>query len=217
MEELRLPRGVDRHAIQAGREQNESARAERQFGFPVSNRETPLEHAEDLKPVAPQMEARPPFGPAGIDAEERVVHEEAHGQGRVAGVDALDQGRLEVREVNARELHIPQSLASIDFNDFAPPLADTSFSAAGNFQVRPLVRNPLFNADVFRALAKETILFRQPRLRILAVLENRVTATAANVSVELQPGQFCLLPASSGEVALANKTGSSFLLVEPGE
>ena len=116
-----------------------------------------------------------------------------------------------------RELHIPQSLASIDFNDFAPPLADTSFSAAGNFQVRPLVRNPLFNADVFRALAKETILFRQPRLRILAVLENRVTATAANVSVELQPGQFCLLPASSGEVALANETGSSFLLMEPGE
>ena len=116
-----------------------------------------------------------------------------------------------------RELHIPQSLASIDFNDFAPPLADNSFSTAGNFQVRPLVRTPLFNADVFRALAKETILFRQPHLRILAVLEKQVTATAGNVSVELQPGQFCLLPASLGEVALANETGSSFLLVEPGE
>ena len=116
-----------------------------------------------------------------------------------------------------RELHVPQSLASIDFNDFAPALVDNSVSTAGQFQVRPLVRNPLFNADMFRALSAETILFRQPRLRIVAVLEKEVVVTSGQVSVKLQPGQFCLLPASLPEVALANETGSSFLLVEPGE
>src|SRR5439155_7471760 len=76
-----------------------------------------------------------------------------------------------------RELHIPQSLASIDFADFAPQLANNSFSTAGNFQVRPLVRHSLFNVDEFRSVATETILFRQPRLRILAVLRKRVVAT----------------------------------------
>ena len=94
---------------------------------------------------------------------------------------------------------------------------DNSVSTAGQFQVRPLVRNPLFNADVFRALSAETILFRQPRLRIVAVLEKEVVVTSGTVSVNLQLGQFCLLPASLPEVALANETGSCFLLVEPGE
>jgi mannose-6-phosphate isomerase len=116
-----------------------------------------------------------------------------------------------------RELHIAQSLASIDFNDFEPPLVDSEFSSAGRFNIRPLARHSLFKTDVFRALAAETIVFRQPRCRILAVLEKTVVATANNISVELKPGQFCLLPASLGEVALASDVDSSFLLVEPGE
>jgi mannose-6-phosphate isomerase len=116
-----------------------------------------------------------------------------------------------------RELHVAQSLASIDFNDFEPPLVNSAFSSAGRFKIQALVRHPLFKADVFRALSNETILFRQPRLRILAVLENRVVATGGKVSVELQPGQFCLIPASLNEVALANEINSSFLMVEPGE
>jgi mannose-6-phosphate isomerase len=116
-----------------------------------------------------------------------------------------------------RELHVAQSLASIDFNDFEPPLVNSASSNAGQFKIRALVRHPLFKVDVFHALAKETVLFRQPRLRILAVLENRVVATSGNVSVELHPGQFCLIPASLNELALANEINSSFLMVEPGE
>jgi mannose-6-phosphate isomerase len=116
-----------------------------------------------------------------------------------------------------RELHVAQSLASIDFNDFEPSLVNSAFSNAGQFKIRALVRHPLFKVDVFSAVAQETILFRQPRLRILAVLEKRVVATGGNVSVELQPGQFCLIPASLNELALANEINSSFLLIEPGE
>jgi mannose-6-phosphate isomerase len=115
-----------------------------------------------------------------------------------------------------RELHVTQSLASIDFNDFEPSLVDSSFASAGRFKVRPLARHSLFKADVFRALSKESIVFRQPRMRIVAVLENRVTVTGGANPVELHPGQFCLIPASLNEVALANEIGSSFLLVEPG-
>jgi mannose-6-phosphate isomerase len=116
-----------------------------------------------------------------------------------------------------RDLHVAQSLESIDFSDFEPALVDSAFSVAGRLKIRPLARHPLFKADLFRALAKETILFRQPRLRIVAALDNSVTAMGGNISVQLNPGQFCLLPANLNEVALANEIGSSFLMVEAGE
>ena len=115
-----------------------------------------------------------------------------------------------------RQLHVAQSLASMDFTDFEPALVESAFSSAGRFKVRPLLRHSLFKVDVFRALAKETIVFRQPRMRIVAVLENKVTVTDGASGVQLRPGQFCLIPASLNEVALANEIGSSFLLVEPG-
>lgn len=116
-----------------------------------------------------------------------------------------------------RELHVAQSLASIDFSDFEPALVDSAFSSAGRFKIRPLARHPLFKADVFRALSAEPMVFRQPRLRIIAVLEKRVNVTDGTYSVKLHPGQFCLVPASVKMVELGNELGSSFLLVEPGE
>src|SRR5574339_229278 len=47
-----------------------------------------------------------------------------------------------------RELHIPQSLASIDFQDFEPALVSSSWSGSGPEKTRPLVTDPLFNVSV---------------------------------------------------------------------
>ncbi len=116
-----------------------------------------------------------------------------------------------------RELHVAQSLASIDFNDFEPPLADGVFSSAGRFKVRALARHPLFKVDMFRALSAESILFRQPRMRIVGALEKKIAVADGGISVELQPGQFCLLPAGLKAPKIRTEIGSSFLLVEPGE
>lgn len=116
-----------------------------------------------------------------------------------------------------RELHVAQSLASIDFNDFEPPLVDSPYVTVGAAQIRHLARHPLFSADVFRMKSRESILFRQPRLRIVAVLENRLIVTSEKISLELQPGQFCLLPASLQEVEFWTEIESSFLFIEPGQ
>lgn len=116
-----------------------------------------------------------------------------------------------------RDLHVPQSLASIDFQDFEPALASGDFTSAGGFKIRPLVKHSLFSVDAFRALSKETISFKQPRLKIVGVLENSVTISGAGVSVELQPGEFGLIPASVSDAELHAEIGSSFLLVGPGE
>ena len=116
-----------------------------------------------------------------------------------------------------RDLHVAQSLASIDFKDFEPALVDSSPASSGRFRIQPLVRDPLFKVDAFRALAQETLWFRQPRLRIIGVLANRVWVSGGTKSLELRPGQFCLVPASVPVTEIANEIGSAFLLVEPGE
>jgi mannose-6-phosphate isomerase len=115
-----------------------------------------------------------------------------------------------------RELHIEQSLASIVFDDIEPELIGEDFAGAGRFKIRPLARHSLFKVDQFRAVSAETLVFRQPRLRIVAVLENRVIVAAGGDSVELHPGRFCLIPASVKVVELWNEMGSGFLLIEPG-
>ncbi len=116
-----------------------------------------------------------------------------------------------------RELHVAQSLASIDFQDFEPPLIDNAFSSAGKFKIRSLVKHPLFKVDQYRALSRETLVFKQPRLRILAVLENRVTLSDGLHRLELQPGRFVLIPASVPVTEIGCEIDSGFLLIEPGK
>ena len=51
-----------------------------------------------------------------------------------------------------RELHVAQSLASIDFNDFEPKLVQSQF-AGGEVKSRPLVNDPLFNVEAWKLKA----------------------------------------------------------------
>ncbi len=118
-----------------------------------------------------------------------------------------------------RDLHVAQSLASIDFDDFEPALVDNPFATVGESKIRPLVRHPLFKVDQHQFLSAASILFRQsPRLRIVGVLEKRLIVVGIGTgSVELRPGQFCLIPASEKAVELRAEAGTSYLSVHPGE
>src|SRR5688500_16350526 len=50
-----------------------------------------------------------------------------------------------------RDLHVTESLASIDFADVEPSLVSSEPSIEGQFASRPLVRDALFNVDLVRA------------------------------------------------------------------
>ena len=113
-----------------------------------------------------------------------------------------------------RELHIAQSLASIDFNDFEPSLIKRQRIPISNGNLRPLVDDPLFRVDAFEARAGKTMTLRQPVLRIIGLLKGQLTAADGRHSVELSPGQFCLLPASLDSVELRTGTAVTFLQVE---
>ena len=115
-----------------------------------------------------------------------------------------------------RELHIAQSLASIDFNDFEPSLIQNQSTPVGGGKLRSLVDDPLFKVDALEVPSGDSVLSRQSALRIIGLLKGRLTVTDGNHSVELSPGQFCLLPASLKAVELRAATTSTFLQVQAG-
>lgn len=113
-----------------------------------------------------------------------------------------------------RELHIAQSLASIDFNDFEPPLAQSKFSGDENSKSRALVRDPLFNVDAMELKSGARNALMPNKLQIIAVVRGNVEVQNGTDKVTLDAGKFCLIPASLEKVELTAKTDTALLRVE---
>jgi mannose-6-phosphate isomerase len=114
-----------------------------------------------------------------------------------------------------RELHIPQSLESIDFDDFEPGLVDAAKRRDAGFAITPLVDTPLFRTDLFEATG--AVEWRPPaaQLRAVACVGGRVTVRGGGASATLRAGSFCLLPARMADVSVDAPAGAAFLLTEP--
>jgi mannose-6-phosphate isomerase len=115
-----------------------------------------------------------------------------------------------------RDLHVAESLASIDFADIEPSLAAGDTTTDGQFTRQALVRHALFTTDVVRATTKSVMTLAPPRLRIIANVERQLVVNGGGVGTALTPGQFCLIPASVPDVTVTAQSGSRFLVVEPG-
>jgi mannose-6-phosphate isomerase len=115
-----------------------------------------------------------------------------------------------------RDLHVRESLASIDFADVEPSLVAGDAAPSGNFTTRPLVRDALFNVSLMRATAKDVLTLPPGRLRVVAVTERQLVVNGGGVGTALTAGQFCMIPAAADNVSLKAQAGSRFLVVEPG-
>jgi mannose-6-phosphate isomerase len=131
-----------------------------------------------------------------------------------------------------RELHVAQSLASIDFNDFEPKLVGTKFTADGKIQKRSLVNDPLFNVKAWKLDSGAGGLLKPRRLQIIAATGGKIEIKTglergrlvrAKQSLELageppalllSAGQFCLIPASLERTELLAKSDAALLRVE---
>jgi len=111
-----------------------------------------------------------------------------------------------------RELHVPQSLASIDFNDFEPALVNGAEVVGPNFRSRLLVQHPLFVVEQFRVTSTGGIKLPSGRMQIIGVVSGEVRAGDAT----LRAGEFCLLPASLPASELIATAGTQFLRAEAG-
>ncbi|MEI9962378.1 MAG: class I mannose-6-phosphate isomerase [Limisphaerales bacterium] len=112
-----------------------------------------------------------------------------------------------------RKLHIAQSLASIDFNDFEPQLAQGKFTA-NEIKVRPLVNDPLFNVEALEANSNTRINLKPRKLQIVAVVRGQLEIQSDSVSVSLSAGQFCLVPANLEQTEVLAKSEATLLRVE---
>lgn len=113
-----------------------------------------------------------------------------------------------------RELHVSQSLASIDFNDFEPALVQARFSGDDQHQSRSLVRHDLFHVDYVEMKNPARSKLKPNKLQILAVVRGKIEIQSGTDTVKLGAGQFCLIPAELKEVEMIAKSDAGLLRVE---
>ncbi len=113
-----------------------------------------------------------------------------------------------------RELHVAQSIASIDFNDFEPKLVETPFVAAGKIQKRSLVDDPLFRVEIWNLNPGAHDRLKPEKLQIVAVIRGEVEITSGSTSVNMSAGQFSLIPASLERTEVLAKSDAALLRVE---
>jgi len=125
----------------------------------------------------------------------------------------FDWNRMDL-DAKPRELHVPQSLASIDFADFEPALLPRTTSAAHPGTVRPLVRNEMFEVNLRQWAANDQLALPAGRMTIFGVVQGTLGIEGAGEVVEIGAGQFCLIPAQcEGTVARA-QASVSFLEIQ---
>ncbi len=113
-----------------------------------------------------------------------------------------------------RELHVEQSLASIDFEDFEPSLVSSKYSQNETFAVRYLVDDALFRANAWQIKRGQRFYVSNKLPQIFGVVSGRLTISANGVGVALKPGDFCLVPASVGRISLETGKQTELLHVE---
>ena len=124
----------------------------------------------------------------------------------------FDWNRLD-RDGKARQLHVPQSLASIDFADVEPPLLPGGFAPAHPGLIRPLVKNELFEVSVRQFSGGDQLCLADGRMQIVGVLEGALGIAGPGHPLELAAGQFCLVPASCARGQFTLGGAASFLQI----
>jgi mannose-6-phosphate isomerase len=115
-----------------------------------------------------------------------------------------------------RELHIAESLASIDFDDFEPSLITGAFAGDASVKRCLLVQDPLFAVEATKMAAAAGLALKPRLMQIVACLSGNLCVEAGAVRAELSPGEFCLVPACLDAVLLHAMSATSLLRVEAG-
>jgi mannose-6-phosphate isomerase len=113
-----------------------------------------------------------------------------------------------------RQLHVAQSLASIDFNDFEPELIKEKFSGDDKIKTRPLVNGPLFNVENLEMKSGARTGLKSHTLQIVGVLRGQLEVQSGSTAVNLSAGQFCLVPACLERTEILAKSAATVLRVE---
>jgi mannose-6-phosphate isomerase len=115
-----------------------------------------------------------------------------------------------------RTMHIAESLASINFDDFEPPLIRGDFTGEGPVKVRSLVSDKLFTVELYEAAVTGSLPLPANRLQILGVTSGHIDLSDDGPEIHLTAGGFSLIPASARQPVVRIEGAASFLRIEPG-
>jgi mannose-6-phosphate isomerase len=113
-----------------------------------------------------------------------------------------------------RELHVTQSLASFNFNDFEPKLAGGNFAGDDKIKSRSLVRDELFNVENLEMKTGAVVKLKKNKLQIVAAVSGQIEIKSDSEIVGLSAGQFCLIPAILERTEILAKSYAALLRVE---
>ena len=124
-----------------------------------------------------------------------------------------DWGRLGL-DGNPRDLHIEESLKSIDFADFEPSLVPSDMNELNaGIHGRSLVDSSLFTVDHISISEGATLRpERHDAVQVLGLVSGELTCRGNGIDVSLGAGQFCLLPAAVDSF-ISSKMGPSECLL----
>jgi mannose-6-phosphate isomerase len=112
-----------------------------------------------------------------------------------------------------RDLHIKESLESIDFEDFEPGLVQPRLRP-GPVGLAALVEDELFSVDLGKMNVGQSLSLVPGKMQILGIVSGTLRVRAGAEELVLAGGQFCLLPASLPAVALQAQSAATFLRVD---
>jgi len=115
-----------------------------------------------------------------------------------------------------RQLHVSQSLASIDFNDFEPSLIQSKYSRNPVMKVRYLVDNPLFRVDACQVKRGQRFYLSGPVVQVVGIIRGRLKVGYGEHQLEGAAGEFILLPACLERVTFVAETQIEFLHIQAG-
>ena len=118
---------------------------------------------------------------------------------------------------NPRPLHVKESLECIDFQDFEPSIISPDEGDAGTsgMHLQTLVDDPLFKVEVVSTAGAGQIDYALNFPRVVGVVAGRLRIHGPH-GIEMQPGQFCLLPASLQSAKIEALEAARFLVAQPG-
>jgi mannose-6-phosphate isomerase len=128
----------------------------------------------------------------------------------------FDWNRLD-ESGKSRQLHVEQSLASIDFADIEPPLLSRQTTPAQPGTIRPLVKNELFEVSLRQMAGSDALNLAAGRMEIIGVTEGAMRIETAGDTIDLNAGQFCLIPAQSPARTARAAGPVSFLQIYAGD
>jgi mannose-6-phosphate isomerase len=116
-----------------------------------------------------------------------------------------------------RELHVSQSLESIDFTDYEPALVQPrNVPGPGNLKI--LVQDDLFTMEIAELSRGEILHLASGEMWILAGVAGQLQIEHLSQQLALAAGEFCVIPASLEDVVLRPcGSGGRFLRVRAGK